>query len=103
LFGALTNRASRTLGEFAYSIYLLHCILLYAVFNFVIGRSAAMALSPAAHWLLIVAVVPILIVVCLLTFRLIERPAMQSTTKATEWLRLNVLWRIRRKPVETST
>jgi peptidoglycan/LPS O-acetylase OafA/YrhL len=95
LFGALTNCASRTLGEFAYSIYLLHCLLLYVVFNFIIGRPAAMALSPTAHWLVIVAVVPILIVMCLLTFRLIERPAMQSTAKATERLRRHILCRIR--------
>ncbi len=38
LFGLLIAQTSRRLGELAYSIYLLHGILLFSMINFVIGK-----------------------------------------------------------------
>lgn len=87
IFGLLSNRLSRSLGEMAYSIYLLHGILLYVVFKFVIGFSAAGKLTSAEHWLIIVLLTPILIVICGLTFRFIEKPSMQHTGRITAKLR----------------
>lgn len=87
LFGALVSPVSRTLGEFAYSIYLLHCITLFIAFTFVFGVPESRGLSPISHWLVVVGVIPILIFTCFLTFRFIERPAMQSTATFTAWLR----------------
>lgn len=91
LFGALTSPTSRALGEVAYSIYLLHGIVLFVTFTLILGVSESKALSPIAHWLVILGMVPFLICVCFVTFRYIERPAMRNTTKYTAWLRSQFL------------
>ncbi len=87
MFGVLTHPVSRTLGQMTYSIYLLHGITLYVTFNFILGVTAARALSSVSHWLLVIGITPILVFVCFVTFRLIENPAMRSTTNITAWLR----------------
>lgn len=87
LFGVLDNPVSRTLGEKAYSIYLLHGIVLFVLFNFIIGIGESRLLSPLTHWLLVAGVTPILIVICFFTFRFIERPAMESTNTLINWFR----------------
>jgi peptidoglycan/LPS O-acetylase OafA/YrhL len=87
LFGLLLSSASRTLGEFAYGIYLIHGIILFITFNFVLGLPHARALSAMQHWAVVVGVTPALISVCFLTYTFVERPAMQKTTGLTTWLR----------------
>lgn len=87
LFGTLTHPISRTLGEIAYSIYLLHGIALFLLFTFVVGIDDAKNISPITHWLFIIAITPLLILISFFTFRLIERPAMQSTNLVTLWIR----------------
>lgn len=93
LFGILTNGISRTLGETAYSIYLLHGIALFILFTFVIGRDDAKNLSPAYHWLLVISITPLLILGCYFTYRFIERPFMQRTNTVTIWLRSHLTLR----------
>ena len=95
LFGFLVSPASRTLGEFAYSIYLIHGIILFITFNFVLGLPQSRALSAIQHWAIIVGVTPVLISVCFLTYTFIEHPAMQKTTGLTTWLRSFFLGRIK--------
>lgn len=87
LFGVLVSPVSRTLGEMAYSIYLLHGITLFVVFNFMLGITASSELTPLTHWLLMVLITPVLVSVSFITFRLIESPAMHSTSAFTAWLR----------------
>lgn len=87
LFGILASPVSRTLGELAYGIYLLHGITLFVTFNFIIGLPASSALSPISHWLIALGVTPILICICFVTFRFVERPSMQSTPIVTAWIR----------------
>ena len=87
LFGLLITPASRTLGEMSYSIYLLHSILLFVTFNFMVGSVEPHALSPLAHWFVIVGITPILVSTCFVTFMLIENPAMRSTEHVTNWVR----------------
>jgi peptidoglycan/LPS O-acetylase OafA/YrhL len=87
LFGVLTNPLSRILGEMTYSIYLLQGILLYVVFNIVLDPAVSKSLSAAAHWGLIMAATPVLVIGSFITFRFIETPAMQSTARLTGWLR----------------
>jgi peptidoglycan/LPS O-acetylase OafA/YrhL len=87
LFKVLTSPVSRTLGEMAYSIYMLHGIVLFVLFTFVIGRNDAKTFLPITHWILVVSITPILILFCFCTFRFIEHPAMQSTNAVTAWLR----------------
>ena len=87
LFGAMLNKTSRTLGEFAYSIYLIHGIVLFITFNFIIGLPVAATLSPTAHWAIIWAITPVLIGISAITFRFIEYPSIQSTTAIINYLR----------------
>lgn len=87
LFGALLTRASHTLGDMAYGLYLLHGLLLFTLFTFVIGREAAARLSPLAHWMVIVALTPVLVLLCHATYRLVEKPALDRTDGTTAWLR----------------
>jgi len=87
MFGILVNPVSRTLGEMAYSIYLLHGITLFITFTFILGITEARGLSSISHWLIVVGVTPVLLTLSFFTFRYIESPAMHSTTKFTAWLR----------------
>jgi peptidoglycan/LPS O-acetylase OafA/YrhL len=84
IFGLLEWRVSRFLGEFTYSIYLLHGLMLFWLFHFIIGPRAA-SLSPAAHWLYVTLCIPLLILICFITYRWIELPAMQNVPKVTDW------------------
>lgn len=79
LFGFLLIRTSRLLGEFSYGIYLIHGVLLFMTFNFVIGLPQARELSALQHWAVVIGVTPMLITLCFLTFTIIEQPAMQKT------------------------
>ncbi len=87
LFGALSSPVSRMLGEMTYSLYLLHGLVLFTLFNFVIGTHHAASFSPLEHWLIIVLTVPVLITLCFATYSLIEKPAMHKTGCVTQWLR----------------
>lgn len=86
LFGCLTWDVSRTFGEFAYSIYLLHGILLFVIFYFVIGPDQAQDLSPLQHWAVVAAATPVLIAISYLSFRFIEQPAMLRVPALHAWL-----------------
>ncbi|WP_419711398.1 acyltransferase family protein [Pseudomonas sp. NFX224] len=87
VFGALKNRISRALGEMAYSIYLLHGILLFVTFQFVIGLPTTKGLTPLQYWAVIIMLAPVLILICGATFRFLEKPAMKKVRPLTEWLR----------------
>jgi peptidoglycan/LPS O-acetylase OafA/YrhL len=82
-FGIFSSLVSRTLGEMAYSIYLLHGLALFVLFNFVVGPEHATRLSAQAHWLLILATAPVLILMSHLSYYYIERPAMKHTSDLT--------------------
>ncbi|RFP09615.1 MULTISPECIES: acyltransferase [unclassified Duganella] len=86
LFGSLTWSVSRTFGEFAYSLYLLHGIFLFVIFNFVLGPAQAQDLSPLQHWAVVAAATPALIAACYLSFRFIEQPAMLRVPALHAWL-----------------
>lgn len=87
ILGLLTNQLSRTLGEMAYSIYLLHGLLLFFVFRFVVGFEKAKELTPIHHWLLIIGISPFLILIAFLCYRFIEHPALLKTNALTIWMR----------------
>ncbi|SHL58030.1 Peptidoglycan/LPS O-acetylase OafA/YrhL, contains acyltransferase and SGNH-hydrolase domains [Chitinophaga jiangningensis] len=75
LFGILTHQASCLLGQISYSIYLIHGVLLFVVFYLCIGK----ALTPQIHWLMVTLCSVVLMVVCSLTYRFIERPGIDAT------------------------
>lgn len=87
LFGLLRWRAAHALGEMAYSLYLLHGLLLFVLFRFVLGAERAAGLSVAGHWAALLAATPVLVLACHTSFRLVERPAMGGTAAVTAWLR----------------
>lgn len=86
LFGALMSPASRTLGEMAYGIYLLHGLLLFTLFTFAV-ETEARDLSAGLHWMLVIGLSPVLVLASFCAYRLIERPAMHSTPAVVAWLR----------------
>lgn len=49
VFGLLTLAASRLLGELTYGIYVLHGLLFFVLFRFVMGFEVVAQLSPEAH------------------------------------------------------
>jgi len=87
LFGFLVSPASRTLGQFAYGIYLIHGITLFVLFNFGIGLSHSRGLSVVQYWAIVIGITPVLIVICFLIFIFIEHPAMRKTSRVTSRVR----------------
>jgi peptidoglycan/LPS O-acetylase OafA/YrhL len=86
LFGILTLATSRMLGELTYSIYILHGIVLFAVFRFGLGFSAAARFSALGHWGIIALSTPLLISLCFFTFQKIELRGMRSAPKVMGWI-----------------
>lgn len=87
LFGLLRAKLSRVFGEYAYGIYLLHGITLYTTFELLFGYERAVALSPLQYWGVVVALSPLLVIGCSLTFRYIEAPMMRHTRPLVDMLR----------------
>ena len=87
LLGILTSLTSRTMGDLAYGIYLLHGLLLFSVFKFLFGFSAAKELTSMQHWAIIFALTPAIIILSMLTFRMLEKPCMKFTPQITNWIR----------------
>lgn len=85
LYGMLEWPASVALGEMAYSLYLLHSLVLFFVYRLVLAEQAA-SFSPIGHWTIVLCVVPVLILLCFATFRLIEKPAMDAVPRWHAWL-----------------
>lgn len=86
LYGILTNKVSKIMGEMAYSIYLLHGIILFTVITLVVGIDNVTQMSPLSYWLLIIGLTPIVIFVSFTTFTGIERPLMNQVSTVNTWL-----------------
>jgi peptidoglycan/LPS O-acetylase OafA/YrhL len=86
IFGILNTRLAQSLGDHSYSIYLMHSIVLYTVFKFILGVEYASTLSGTGHWLVVTACVTILIPVCYATHRWIEQPSMRLLPKFNSWI-----------------
>lgn len=85
LFGVLTNKVSRLLGEVSFSIYMLHGVVLFATFNFLIGLPVSRSFSPSLYWLIIFGLSPVLVVLSFTTYKTIEHPSLIRTPKVTAW------------------
>ncbi|HCL4171192.1 TPA: acyltransferase [Pseudomonas aeruginosa] len=62
IFGLLNLSVSRFFGEITYSLYLLHGIVLYVIFEIVLGNQAAKEFDTRQHWMIIYAATPITVV-----------------------------------------
>ena len=87
LFGLLSLPVSRVLGEQTYSIYLLHLLILFIVFYFVVGFERARSFSVLEHWLVIASTTPILICVGQLSYTIIEEPNHRKARALVGWIR----------------
>lgn len=85
IFGMLTHDASRALGEWTYSIYLWHGIVLFAAFDLIVGKSNVSDLSVGRYWALGLALIPVLIALSFASYRFIEHPALANTDRVTSW------------------
>ena len=83
LFGVLSWRASRLLGEISFSLYLLHGLLLFILFRLIVP--APQDLSVQQHWLVVGGAAPLLVLISLATFRWVERPGIGRTKALSEW------------------
>lgn len=95
VFGVLRWELSRRVGELAYSIYLLHGLLLFVTFRFVVGFENARHFSAIQHWALIAGLIAPLLLLTRFSFERIERPCMQSVDAV--MARLQGQKRIRRR------
>lgn len=84
LFGILSHHTSRLLGQISYSLYMLHGILLFITFKFVLGFEYAAAQSPMEYWIIIAFCSIILIIICSFTYYYIERPCINAGAAITE-------------------
>ena len=74
LFGVLVSPASRLMGELAYSIYLLHGLVLH-LFFFALNRVVPVASIPTpAYWAIIAALGAVVIAVAARWYRCFEAP-----------------------------
>lgn len=76
LFGLLHLPVSRMLGEVSYSMYLWHGLLLYLALQHFWPTAQVVAWTPQQFWLAALALVPLLVLWCYASFRLIEAPPM---------------------------
>ena len=84
MFGILSGRLARSLGDLSYGIYLLHGIALFALFHWGFGFSAAGNLTAVQFWLAVAALSPVLVAAAYLAFELLERPVMVRGRSAME-------------------
>lgn len=87
VFGLLSNRPAIVLGDISYGIYLLHGLLLYATFTFIIGLERASTFAPAMHWGVVLLAAMAVVLAAALTYRFVESPAMRQTKRVAAWFR----------------
>lgn len=87
MFGILKNRISIILGQISYSIYLIHPILLFITFHFIIKIDDAKILTPIQYSVIILVLVPILIIISFFSYKFLEAPGMNSKKKIVDWIK----------------
>ncbi|MFB6454215.1 acyltransferase family protein [Chitinophaga sp. Hz27] len=82
IFGLLNLPATAIIGQLSYSIYLLHGILLFSTFHFLLGHGFVAGLSPVAYWCLIGGLSVVLMIVSFCSYQLIEKRWLDKTPAA---------------------
>jgi len=76
LMGLLASAPARLLGAVSYSVYLVHCIVLYLVMRAVNARAPIGELSVAGYWAWAAIAILLAVGLSFLTFRYVEYPFM---------------------------
>lgn len=83
LFGLLKSPTLKLLGDISYSTYLLHGIILFAVFYLGIGLEKTKQYSASEFCIIIFLITPIVVLISFLGYRFIEKPFMDKYNKNT--------------------
>jgi peptidoglycan/LPS O-acetylase OafA/YrhL len=75
-FGILTMPFSRKFGQITYSLYLVHGIILYIIFRFIIGFENISKLTDIEYWGIISICLFLIIFISQITYKYIELPMM---------------------------
>jgi peptidoglycan/LPS O-acetylase OafA/YrhL len=84
MFGILVTPAFKVLGSMAYSIYLLHLVVIYFLLEILNIETSQSGFWVASMFL----ITPLLVCFCYLTYRFIEKPFMNKTNYLTNALAL---------------
>lgn len=87
LFGFLSTKSARYLGEVSYGVYLLHGIILFCTFKYIVGFEQVKTLSPISYWAVVSAITVLMLIAATLTYRTIEAPAMRQVSTVRSRLR----------------
>jgi peptidoglycan/LPS O-acetylase OafA/YrhL len=74
VFGLLRTRAAVCLGHVSYSLYLMHCIVLYAAIQGLSATVPLASLSPSQFWIFCLPIAVAVVLVAGLSYRLFEHP-----------------------------
>jgi peptidoglycan/LPS O-acetylase OafA/YrhL len=74
LFGLLRTRAAVLLGHVSYSVYLLHCLVLYVGIHVLSTRQQFRDLSSTQFWLFCLPVAVVVVLFGALSYRFVEHP-----------------------------
>ena len=77
LFGLLTSKAARRLGDVSFGIYLLQGLVVTTVFSTTWARSTALR-SPAGHWSMMGGCAILLLILATLAHVYVERPGIKA-------------------------
>lgn len=83
LFGVLSHKASRLLGQISYSIYILHGLLLFVTFRFILGFKFVAEQTSLGYWVILACCGVVLVIVCSFTYYYIERPCINIAGRVT--------------------
>lgn len=78
IFGLLKSKSLQLLGEICYSTYLLHGIILFTLFHFVLKEGNVKQYSSLQYCLVIFLITPLVVVISYVAFKYIEEPFMKK-------------------------
>lgn len=81
-FGLLTSAAFHLLGTISFSVYLLHGIVLFLLFKWIVGQEFIQFLSDTQYLLFILSVVPVVVLISFFTYTYIELPFINWNKRA---------------------
>jgi peptidoglycan/LPS O-acetylase OafA/YrhL len=79
IFGLLKSKSLQLLGEICYSTYLLHGIVLFVLFHFILKEGNVKQYSALQYCSVIFLITPLVVLISYFSFKFIEEPFMKKT------------------------